>query len=113
MNDHEARLIALLKEYMGRKPFDRSSRVYHDLCLSGDDAFEFMERLAREFQSKMDEFNFDRFFPNESEALLEHWASRLGFKSKRQPLTIDHLLHVVQAGRWLAPAAAGLDTTNG
>jgi len=76
---------------------------YHDLGISGDDAFEMLEEIGKRFDVSFAGFQFDRYFPREVEALGEHFSRLLGRRPKRERLTIQHLAYVVERGAWFAP----------
>lgn len=86
-----------------KKPLKDSLCLYHDLRISGDDAWELLEKVKKTFGTRFDELHFDAYFPNEGEA-LGYWLSALfGFKDKLKRLTFGHLMEVVKVGHWLEP----------
>jgi len=50
-------------------PLDERTELVADLGLVGDDAFEFMERFAEEFQVDTGDFEFTRYFDAEGLSL--------------------------------------------
>lgn len=88
-----------------RQPIEGSTRLYHDLRISGDDAFELIDEIWKNFGTKFDGFKWDIYFPNESEALFFHICRIFGGDKKFRPLTFDHLLNVVRTGYWFEPPA--------
>lgn len=71
---------------------------YHDLGISGDDAFELLKEIGERFDVSFAGFQFDRYFPQEAEALGEHFSRLLGRRPKRERLTIQHLAYVAERG---------------
>lgn len=89
-----------------KKPIPGSARIYHDMQLGGDDAFELLEGISKTYGVSFEGFRFDDYFPNETEHLWLMWKARFGFPDhKRKPLTFDHLVDVVIRGSWFDPPA--------
>lgn len=104
-SSHKAELIALIAKLGCYKEveIELSQRLYHDLSFSGDDAWELMEMIGAKFGTKFDGFDFERYFYNEgddSAFLILRW---FGIKGKKDPLTVAHLLRVVESGSWFDP----------
>lgn len=98
--DKEEAVIEILRGIIGRdKKIDRSTLIYDDLRISGDDAIELIERIHREFGTSFKSFRFPDYFPYESESLL-YGVFLLFAQSRKKPLTVGHLLDVVDRGEW-------------
>jgi hypothetical protein len=94
------------KIHGSKKPIPGSARIYHDLQLGGDDAFELLEGISKAHGVSFEGFRFDDCFPNETEHLWLMWKARFGFPDhKRKALTFDHLVDVVRRGTWFDPLA--------
>ena len=102
-------LLAMIQRVSGRKkPIPRSAALYQDLQIAGDDAYELFEMVAARFGTSFAGFDCQTYFPNESEALPLYLASRLGFRDRKiPPLTVEHLLAVVERGTWFDPIPSG------
>jgi hypothetical protein len=83
----------------------RSTAIYHDLWIAGDDAGELLDAIHNRFGTDFHGLHFDRYFPNEGEVFPEHILKLLGFrkKAKWQRLTVGHLVDVIQKGAWFDP----------
>ena len=81
-------------------PIDEETRVWHDLHLSGDDAYEMLETIRNRFGVSFKSMDFSRCFPDETEGFFYMWAERFGLRSRFEPLALGHLLAVIQAGQW-------------
>ena len=106
MDKVEARIAAIAARIACDDWVGPESRLYHDLAIAGDDASELLEELLSAFPIDMTGFEFSRFFPEEADALWEHWAGKIGLGTKRPPLTIRHLAKVARDGVWKDPAPA-------
>jgi|GEM_PF-3349547 len=106
MSDFEARLYDQLAVFVSRRKICRSARVYHDLMINGDDAGEFLDAYVNAFQIDLTGFEFETFFPNETDEPWEHWGMLLGFPNKRKELTVAHLQLVAESQRWFDPPEA-------
>ena len=94
------------KIHGSKKSIPGSARIYHDLQLGGDDAFELLEDISKAYGVSFQGFRFDDYFPNETDHMWLAWKARLGFPdTKRKPLTFDHLVDVVRQGHWSDPDA--------
>jgi hypothetical protein len=82
-----------------------STLIYDDLGIAGEDAIELLEEIHSRFWTRYDGASFDEYFPNETDAFIEHLA-RVFFgwrDKKRKKLTVGHLLDVIQRGSWFEP----------
>lgn len=101
----EAELATMVQLVGGSdRPILRSTAVYHDLHIAGDDAAELLAEISRKFAVTFDGMHFATYFPDETEAMWRYWASKLGLRDRnRRRLTIEHLLAVIDRGRWFDP----------
>ena len=104
MDFEERRVTALVAHIVQEKDLAQTSRLWHDLRIGGDDAWELIEGIAHELKVDFAGFDFDRYFPPETGALAEMWWWRLSRRTTRAPLTIGHLVTVARARRWRDPA---------
>jgi len=83
-----------------------STRLREDLGLDGDDVEPFLKAFAAQFSVDLSGFEFRRHFRDEPTLispilwLCEGWRHR---RWRTQPVTIEHLVRVVEAGRWIDP----------
>jgi hypothetical protein len=80
-----------------------STCLYHDLSISGDDAWELLDRLKSDFGTSFAGLDFEAYFPQETESLGQHILKSIGFPNKRKKLTFGHLVDVVRDGHWSEP----------
>jgi Protein of unknown function (DUF1493) len=104
-NVTEAELIDLIRRVIGeRGPITRSTALYHDLLIMGDDAGELLQEIEKRYSVSFNEFDFGLFFPDEFVAGLMWMRWKLGWRdSSRLPITVEHLLAVVNRGEWFQP----------
>lgn len=78
-----------------------SYRIYEDLRIDGDDAFELFKSFESEFNVDMQGFNFNQYFAPEGIDIIGAF-SRLFNKNKinLQTLTLADLEKAMIAGRW-------------
>lgn len=103
MEDLPERLTSRLRKFVGNANISGQTRIYHDLGIGGDDAWELLDDVREEFGVDFSNFNFSKYFPDESEALPEKIARAFKLGPKRPPLTVDHLLKAIEVGRWEEP----------
>jgi hypothetical protein len=103
MTDEDvAVLVSAIKAIAGRKNISQSSRLYHDLGIAGDDAYELLETLHKKFGVKFDQLDFGRYFPNETDAGIFHIAKLFGFKGRWREMTVRDLIESIDRGAWIA-----------
>jgi hypothetical protein len=99
MSDEHARLIGIVEKISGRRNVTFNNTVNFDLKIEGDDAVDLIENIHREFGSSFNGMDMRKFFKDEGiEAALGFW--RMG----KLPLSVGHLLKVVEKGSWFEPA---------
>jgi Protein of unknown function (DUF1493) len=100
--------VALLIQriLVSSKPISMSAAIFHDLGIAGDDADELLKDVASRFGTSFAGLDFHAYFPDETEAFVWHWASKLGFRPKHKVLTVAHLVAVVERGSWFEPPVA-------
>lgn len=96
----------IVEDISGHTRVTRQTRLWHDLHLGGDDVVELTDRISAAFGTSFSTFCLSDFFPEEAEALGAHITAALGFKSRKKPVTVQHLLDVVKHGSWFDPVAA-------
>ena len=99
MPDVQDRLIAIIRKLCGRRPtITLDPRVNFDLTIEGDDASDLLDEIHREFGTSFQGMDERKFFKDEGfEIQLRFW--RMG----KLPLTVRHLLQVVEKGVWFEP----------
>jgi Protein of unknown function (DUF1493) len=108
-NVTEAELIALIRRVSGerRKPITRGTAIYHDLQIAGDDADDLLQEIAKCYSVSFKEVDLNLYFPNETAAGWHWLRSKLGWRdNSRPPLTVEHLLAVIERGEWFPPSAS-------
>lgn len=66
----EAEIVDLLKKFIGdQKPPTPNQRLFHDLGLYGDDAWEFFDELGKRIGISEPQFDGAEYFPSEGEWL--------------------------------------------
>jgi len=80
-----------------------STRIYHDLQIAGDDACEMLAAVTASCGVLLEGFDFNAYFPDETEALARYWMAKFGFDGKYRPLTVGHFSTVIRAGKWTEP----------
>jgi hypothetical protein len=103
--DPEAQVMALIRPFVGKsKKITPSTRLFHDLGIGGDDAWELLESVAKHFGTSFADMEFGAYFSNEGESSIYYWFMRVGlFRSQIRPMTVAHLGAVVSKGSWFEP----------
>lgn len=104
------RLLALVEELptmgisrlMGSKEITRATNLVSDLGLTGDDAFEFMEKYAALFDVKQGDYDSSNYFESEGLWLLP----RLRKHKAKIPITLGMLEIAACDGEWNASKLA-------
>jgi hypothetical protein len=89
----------------GRKPIPRSTAIYHDPRIAGDDAYELFEMIVKRFGTSFEGFQWPTYFPDETQIGPLWWlAEKLGHhETKWKRTTVGHLLAVIECGAWFEP----------
>jgi hypothetical protein len=98
------RLLALVEELptmgisrlMGSKELTRTTNLVSDLGLTGDDAFEFMEKYAATFGVKQGDYDSSNYFEPESLWFLP----RLRKHKLKMQITLGMLESAAREGEW-------------
>lgn len=94
MDDIEIAVL-VIAERIAARPATMSSKIYHELGVTGDKAWELLTDIARKFSISFEGFEFNLYFSDE----LEPSDS----EKKRRPLTVAHLVDVARKGKWFEP----------
>jgi hypothetical protein len=110
-HDLPDRVRQFVCEFSGMNPHDFRSgtRLEDDLGMTGDDAAEFLEAFAEEFEADLTGIEFHKHFDPEGIPLL-FWPPGLANHMKdlgHFPVTIGHLIEVASAKRWFCPPRHG------
>jgi Protein of unknown function (DUF1493) len=101
----EQAVLGILRHFSARRgAIDSSLRIHEDLRIAGDDAADLINRIHNEFGTSFDGFEFDEYFPNETEAIFYLLLIPLGLNRKKS-ISVRHLVEVVNAGKWFEEAA--------
>lgn len=105
--DIEKEVIGLVERVAGLKPvITMKSRLFQDLGIAGDDAWELLKLITQRFNTEFSNFPWADYFPDETEAFWAGWGRRLGLGKQRwKPLPVNHLVKVVEQGKWFEPHA--------
>ena len=94
-------LLALVRKYGPRNAPDSDSlELYNDLQIGGDDAYEMLTEISRNYGTSFTNLNFHDYFPYETEAAWFYLKSLLRLKYKRRSFNLGHLIAVVDRGEW-------------
>ncbi|WP_454765173.1 DUF1493 family protein [Cupriavidus campinensis] len=100
-------LIAFIRKEVGLPAYQHildTDRLEEDLDLTGDEAFEFMERFFEHFCIARGDYEFQRYFNEEGFSLLVilamPFSKKIRQKYDREPLTVGMLEQAVEAGVW-------------
>ena len=80
------------------------TRLREDLKLDGDDVDEFATGLINKFGVNLEGFEFYKYFreePHLLSPLFYLWYGLRWGRWRTVPITVSHLVRVVQVGRWL------------
>jgi hypothetical protein len=77
-----------------------TTRLYHDLRISGADAVELIANIHDRFGTKFEGFVLEDFFPNEIDGFIYNFARIFGIYGKYRAITFCHLVAVVERGSW-------------
>ena len=105
MQGDEARdvVIELIRKItLSSKAIGDETRLLHDLSISGDDAYELLSAIEKQFGPITVGMNFDDYFPNETEGMFYRRGKFLGLWMPKKELTVGDLLTCVKAGRWMS-----------
>ena len=97
----------MLAKFIGRKKVSNNSALLQDLGIAGDDAWELLKEINLQFGTDFSKMPFSAYFPDETEALGVHWAKLIGRRNPRKPLTVGHLVNVIDRGVWFDPSGSG------
>jgi hypothetical protein len=103
----DANLTERVRALCGARALVEShTELYRDLGLNGDDAWDLLENIRKDRGVDFSGFEFDRYFPNETDAIYYLWGRRFGlWRNRFKPMTIAHLTEVIERGRWFEPNA--------
>lgn len=100
-------LILFIRQETGlpeNRQIFRTDRVEDDLDLTGDEAFEFMEKFFEHFGIARGDYEFQRYFNEEGfnlfVILAMPFSKKIRKKYDREPLTVGMLDQAVEAGVW-------------
>jgi hypothetical protein len=88
---------------------DVNRRLVEDLNIVGDDAEDLIREYAEKFKVDMSEFDFEFYFPTESQvsSFLYWFSGLLGFRRSRPEVTIRKLAEIAERGRWPSQPTSG------
>ena len=101
----ERRLLELVRWLTGRRDvFFAHTELYADLGISGDDAWELIERVQHIFGTSFAGLSLADFFPGEHDPPGGFWLRKASEKPPNLgSFTFGHLLAVVECGQWFKP----------
>lgn len=84
-------------KYLFKKPLlTRQTELVNDLGLTGDDAFEFMEKYATKFDIDKGDYEWSNYFDPEGLWLLPSFRK----KQVKKPITLGMLELAARMGTW-------------
>ncbi|MEW8053191.1 MAG: DUF1493 family protein [Candidatus Thiodiazotropha sp.] len=94
-----------------KKEITPNTRLAHDFGIVGLDGMEFIEAFAKEFNVKLDGFDWGYYFGPEEGVSLISLAKYLYEKIRGNdemscdlpPITLGHLVDCAQKGEWFEP----------
>ena len=91
----ESEIIKILKKYVNKKVvLTVDTKIFHDLAMYGDDAWNFLDEVSIKYHIEGSSFEGGLYFPSEGEMIwFLRWFSF--FKNNWKPLTIKNLANVV------------------
>lgn len=97
IDELEYEVTTLLKKYMGRKERpEANQRLFHDLGLYGDDAWEFLDELSKRYGIAEPQFDGSEHFPNEGEVWPWPFSIFGGRSNKWKPVTVVELVKYLE-----------------
>jgi hypothetical protein len=95
--------VAIIRKFASSsEPIGDQTRLLHDLSISGDDAFELLSELEKQFGPFTIGMEFDDYFPDETEGMWYRRGKFLGPWKPKKELTVGDLLTCIKAGRWVS-----------
>lgn len=101
-----AELEGIVRRYCGfwrGRSISNQTRIYFDLGIYGDDAWELLEEIHNRFGTRFEGFDGPTYFPEEMGTAGKWIAWLFGKPEPWKPVTFGHLFKVVEAGRWFDP----------
>jgi hypothetical protein len=93
------KVFGIVSRIAGTKKISGATSINHDLPVDGDDAYELLMSIKNEFGTDFDGFDFYRYFRDEGAVMFPSGLFRRFYK-KKNSLTIQHLIDVVEKGSW-------------
>jgi len=95
---------AFVNQHIGNTniELDRETRLYEDLKIDADDAFELLDAFRTKFIVDMSGFDFNEYFAPEGIDLIGAFLSFFKKnKASLKDLTLGDLEQAAKAGRWI------------
>ena len=100
------KIIELISYHGGtkRERIYDDAKLEKDLGVTGDDLWELLEDMDKEFEIDWKETDFSYFFYPECAGFIWSAMNKERVKSiKAHPVTVNHLVLVAQRGEWFTP----------
>ena len=101
-NSFEEEVVMFLSDHLSIAPdkLTRSTRLFHDLGIDGDDAVELIESFSDRFSVDIADFEFSRYFGEEA-AVTPLSIFRIFFHGTKdiRPLSVESLILAVQKNK--------------
>lgn len=93
MNTKNINLIQFIREEIGefKKQIDSSSLLEDDLGVTGDEAVELIQKIAKEFNIDISEFDYKKYFHPEPIFFIKY--------GKISPLKIQDIENAISTGK--------------
>lgn len=101
MEDILEGIKVLIHKYTGQTkiPLNRSTRLYQDLKIDGDDAFELLKDFSSKYNVDMSDFKFNEYFSPEGIDIIGAIISLFKNRPKLKELTIGDMELAVIEGK--------------
>lgn len=82
---------------------DRYTKLYEDLKIDGDDAFELLQAFSEKFNVDMSEFKYNEYFAPEGIDIIGVLSRLFKDKEKKKlkSLTLADLEEAAKEGKWI------------
>jgi acyl carrier protein len=95
-------ISVLINKHTGLKntQFERSTRLYEDLKIDGDDAFELLKEFEKQYKIDMRDFKFNEYFSPEGIDVIGAIISWFKKRKKLKELTVGDIEQAIITGKF-------------
>ena len=105
----EDQIISIISHHSGWKTKNifRASRIESDLRIIGGDISVIINEIEKELNTDFSTMVFDQYFHERGESFIARLFKVTRERHRRAfPVTVDHLINVVENGSWFTPPQA-------